>query len=220
MTQNAWKSFAVKERKFEGNTNSAISGGRFVGVGTHKLTIDSVEQRESRNGSPYLRLGLSNEDGQTINATVFLHYVYNDEPMLSKKYKELGSAICPAKDKKYEFFHIFLPNNPHFLPSLVGMTINADVAKGKTGFSIEKDGDSYKLCDVASGEALELDDNIPNSFEGYKDAAEAGRHATVNGEKLRRAFNEIEQFSAADDADKNVEAISAILSDAAKEGSL
>ena len=189
-----WVRFDV-ESSNKGNVNSSLTGGKFVGLGTHLLRIDAVEGAVTKAGDPYVRISYSNSDGQIMTDRLYPLYGENGDRQQSFKYKSLAHALVPEDGVlRFEFFTNskgFLPTTPEAWEGLVGLHVQADVTQGRNGYTIEDDNGVYRLYDVRAKEFYTLQGGVPNEFESYKEAREA---ATAQG--LYRAWNEINKFSA------------------------
>jgi hypothetical protein len=187
-----------QEKKETGNVNSSIPGGKFVGLGTQLLTIQSVEGATTRNGDFYVKMNYSNPAGQTILDRLYPMYGDNGDRQQSYKYKSLAHALLKEDGAlRFEFFTSsqgLLPTNPQLFEALVGLTVEAEVVQGRSGYTVEQDGEVYRLFDVKSQEFITLSGGIPNEFGSFKEAREAAQ-----GQGLYRAWNEINKFNASPD---------------------
>jgi len=202
---NHWKSFAVKQNENYGNTNKAVGGGSYLNLGNgHQVEIESVSQAETQTGIPYIKLGFKNEVNQRITSTLFLLSESQDgEKYYSKKYRQLASSLVSDKVTRFKLFNVIIPNNPSKLLDLVGMKLLINVEHGKKGVSIEDLGGTYKLMNLESKEFFDFDGGVPNEFGTYGEAIQALKNLTVGGYPLKRAFNEVSEFTAADDTTNN-----------------
>jgi hypothetical protein len=71
--------------------------------------------------------------------------------------------------------------------------VEAEIGRGRNGYTVEDDNGTYRLFNVATEEFYELDGGIPNEFESYKEARE-----TAQDQGLYRAWNEIKKFEASE----------------------
>ena len=215
-----WVNFATKSTQKGGNVNSSLTGGKFIGLGTQLLTIQSIEQAVTRNGDSYFKISYENKEGQTMLDRLYPLYGENGDRQQSFKYKSLAHALVPEDGTlRFEFFtnsEGILPNNPQLLPGLVGLTVEADVVQGRSGYTIEDDNGTYRLLDVKTKEFYELGGGIPNEFGSYKEAREAAQ-----GQGLYRAWNEINKFHASvDHVASNFRAIELLKTEANSNGSI
>jgi hypothetical protein len=215
-----WINFATKNTKTGGNVNSSVPGGKFVGLGTQLLTIQSVEQAVTRNGDGYLKIFYANQSGQTMMDRLYPLYGENGDSKQSFKYKSLAHAIVPEDGTlRFEFFtnsEGLLPSDASLWAGLVGLTVEAEVVAGDSGYTIEDDGGVYRLFDVKSQEFIQLSGGVPNEFGSYKEARE-----TATGQGLYRAWNKINKFGASvDHVGSNFEAITALKNEYLSSGSI
>mgnify|MGYP003335374551 FL=1 len=187
-------------------------------LGKHLLTFQSVVPGVTANGNAFVEIEWSNPDGKTIRDR--LYPIANGEhgPFQSYKYKSLAHAILPEDGTtRFEFFTSgqgLLPVNPELWTSLVGLTVEGEVVKGSRGYTIEPDGEIYKLFDMETSKFIELPGGVVNEFSGYKEAREAAKTAG-----LFRAYNNIKEFSASGDHVKsNQEAMVKIINELTSEG--
>lgn len=186
---NQWQKFNAAT-DIAPNTQAAIPGGNYIGLGRHLVKIDAVEGFVSKNGFPYIRISYSNENGQTLVDTLF---PLKKDGNYSYKYKSLSHALSPEDGVlRFEFFLSkdgFLPSNPEVWPGLAGLHLIVNVEKGDKGYTIEDDNGVYRIFDLESKEYVTLMGGIPNEFENYKDARDAAK-----GQGLKRAWNQVTKF--------------------------
>jgi hypothetical protein len=113
---------------------------------------------------------------------------------------------------RYEFFTNsagFLPRTPEAWEGLVGLYVEAEVTRGRNGYTIEDDNGVYRLFDVKTEGFIELKGGIPNEFESYTTAREA---AAAQG--LYRAWNEINKFNPSlNHVQSNAEVLKSLMKD-------
>jgi hypothetical protein len=205
---NQWKSFAREQK--EGNVDSPVSGGKYVGIGTHLLRVDGVEELLTRNSDPYYKLSYSDKDGKLLTDRLFP--VNMKDGKNSFKYTSLAYALLPEDGtSRFELFTSstgIIPTTPSLLQSLVGLYVTAEVKQGYRGYTIEDDNGTYRLYDVFTKDYYNLEGGIPNEFENYKDAREAAK-----GQGLYAAGTDINKFEASlDHVATNAEVLKELLS--------
>lgn len=204
---SAWKEFNMNKDE-KPQTNKSTDGGKYLGVGKHVVRIDSLEQRESKNGIPFWKLTYVSEKNQVLTDILFPLYVDKETQQykLSWKYKNLAHAILPDNNElRWTAFLAsqgVIPANPELIESIVGLFIEIEVVPGKRGYGVKEDNGVYRLVDMSNGTFYKLDGGIPNEFESYSDA-----HETARDMGLYRAWNEVEKFHKVDGAIKDNEEV-------------
>jgi hypothetical protein len=188
----SWASLASFGGAIE-NVESAMNegvGGAYFDVGTHKdVFIESMEPRVSKAGNAYISVSLQADNGASIRYNVMLNK--KDGPGFHFTYNQLAAAICASPELRMKSFGRVFRDDPSKMECLRGARLTIEIAKGKEGYTIEKDAmDNCVVIDVETGVAPEgLEGQI---FESYTDAKEA-----ADALSLKRCYNEVKRVSKA-----------------------
>ncbi len=207
---SAWVKFDL-EGEDKGGANSSLPGGKFLGVGKHEVRISAIEPAVTKDGNPYVKITYINDDGQTFMNPLFPISGQGDNRKQSFKYTSLAHALVPEDGvTRFKFFTSrqgFLPSTPEAWVELIGLRVGIEVVPGKRGYSIEQEGEAYRLFDVEAKEFYTLAGGIPNEFPGFKEAREAAQ-----GQGLYRAWNELDKFYPLPDrAEENTKVLKEVL---------
>jgi len=188
---NQWKKF---KPDVDFNKNSALTGGKYIGLGTHEVRIEDIEQKDMKDGGVYYTIHYANADGQVFMDSLFPLSGKNGEKSFSFKYNSLAYALTTDSVLRFEFFtckESHLANNPDCWKGLVGLYLNIEVTPGRKGYTIKGVDTDLQLVDIVTGDEVVLMGGIPNKFETYQEA-----HECAKAQGLYRAWNEVSKFHA------------------------
>ena len=191
---SGWKNFGKQQVTLtEDSFNDVIDGSAYLELGVHVgVHIEGIEQAETKDGNPFLKLIWANKDGQTARDSVFIYSRPDDKGNVGMHftYKRLASALISDRALRLKYFGETVMADQKTLAALTGLTATIKIEKGKTGYTI-KDVDliGKVLFDEETQTDIVLKDENDKDVEAYDSYKEAKEMAEAHG--LVRCYSNI-----------------------------